>query len=459
MASLAHQARPTRSVAFLARRAAMALTAVAVLGAAPLMGAPAAYADTPAPKKLPDGLYGTKDPQYDGVWRQSLALLAQHTVQVRPAASAVDWLAGQQCADGSFAAFRADPGKPCDAKTMRDTNQTGAAVQALAAVGGHGEAVKKAVTWLKSVQNDDGGWSSIPGSPSDANSTAVVIGALAATSEKPGAVTATAASEKGAEDGKDGESGKSRKSGEDGQSGRSPYDALLSFQLGCDAEDGERGAFAFQPQKDALAPNADATAAAATGALGKGFVVAPGGTGADRPVKPLSCEDGKGGATGPAQAADAGAAYLVAQLDKNGQHLPSAMPGAEKQPDVGNTADAVVALAAGSHGAAAQKPLKWLEKNSADWAKQNGPAAYAQLVLVAHATDTDPRSFGGTDLVAALNATGPKPAGSAEPSASPEKDSKGGEGGIGVWWVIGVGLAIGAGIGFLLSGRKKKNGL
>ncbi|CAM5678738.1 hypothetical protein SRIMM317S_03252 [Streptomyces rimosus subsp. rimosus] len=83
------------------------------------------------------------------------------------------------------------------------------------------------------------------------------------------------------------------------------------------------------------------------------------------------------------------------------------MPGAGDQPDVGNTADAVVALAAGSHGDAAQKPLKWLEKNSANWAKEAGPAAYAQLVLAAHAAGGGPRHFGGADLVAQLNATGP----------------------------------------------------
>ncbi|WP_406475797.1 prenyltransferase/squalene oxidase repeat-containing protein [Streptomyces platensis] len=425
---MAHQAPLTHPVAFLARRAATALAAAAVLGAA---AAPAAYADaapSASPKKLPDGLYGTKDPQYDGVWRQSLALLAQDTVGVRPAASGVRWLVGQQCADGAFTAFRAEPGKPCDAKTMRDTNQTAAAVQALAALGGHGDTVKKAVGWLKSVQNDDGGWSSMPGSPSDANSTSVVIGALAAAGEKPQSVT----SKKG---------------------GKTPYDGLLTFQLGCDAKEGERGAFTFQLK--GAAPNADATAAAATGALGKGFVVAPADQRADAPVKPLNCKDGGDAKKdGPEQAASGGGAYLVAQLDKNGQHLLSAMPGAEKQPDVGNTADAVVALAAGGHGAAAAKPLKWLEKNATDWAKQNGPAAYAQLVLAAHATGTDPRSFGGTDLVAALNATGPKPAAAGQKDTGDADDATDG-GGIGVWWVIGVGLAIGAGIGFLLSSRKK----
>ncbi|MEU9116137.1 prenyltransferase/squalene oxidase repeat-containing protein [Streptomyces sp. NPDC048483] len=425
------------SLAVLARRAAPALATAALLGAA---AAPAAYADSAAPsaspKKLPDGLYGTADPQYDGVWRQSLALLAQHTVGVEPAASGVGWLTGQQCADGSFTAFRADPGKACDAKTMRDTNQTSAAVQALATLGGHDGAVKKAVSWLKSVQNKDGGWSLLPGSSSDANSTSLVIGALAAVGEKP--VSATA--KKG---------------------GNSPHDALLALQLGCNAKEGERGAFSYQAKDGKLVPNADATAAAALGTRGKGFVVAPAGKGVSAPVKPLTCKDGKDGSLGddPERAAQAADGYLVAQLDKNGQHLLSAMPGAEEQPDVGNTADAVVALAAGSHGAAAQKPLKWLEKNSADWAKQNGPAAYAQLVLAAHAAGADPRSFGGTDLVAALNATGPKPAGSASPSAAPDKDAKDNDGAGIPWWIIGVGLAFGAGIGFLISGRKKKNQL
>ncbi|MFB6440405.1 prenyltransferase/squalene oxidase repeat-containing protein [Streptomyces sp. NPDC056411] len=444
---MAPQVPSTHRVAFLARRAAMAVVAATVLGAATApaasaagAGAPAAPAAPAAPKKLPEGLYGTKDPQYDGVWRQSLALLAQDTVGVKPAAPAVEWLAGQQCADGAFTAFRAEPGTACNAKTMRDTNQTAAAIQALAALGGHGEAVHKALNWLKSVQNDDGGWSSMPGSPSDANSTAVVIGAFVAAGERP-------------------ESSTSKKGG------KTPYDGLLTFRLGCDAKEGERGAFTFQLK--GKAPNADATAAATTGALRKGFVVAPAGGGSDSPVKPLSCKEGedsrgsKEGVAGPAaRAAEGGAAYLVAQLDKNGQHLPSAMPGQEKQPDVGNTADTVVALAAGGHRAAAQRPLAWLKKNASAWAKENGPAAYAQLVLAAHATGADPRSFGGTDLVAALNATGPKPAAVAPgKGAQDSKDAKGSEGGFKLWWVIGVGLAFGAGIGFLLSGRRKKNAL
>ncbi|MGW1839856.1 LPXTG cell wall anchor domain-containing protein [Streptomyces sp. NPDC002067] len=415
------------SRAALVRRAAVVCAAALVPVAATAPAATAAPA--PSPTKLPAGLYGSGDPRYDGVWRQSLALLAQHTVRVEPAAAAVEWLAGQQCADGAFPAYRADTAKACGAATMRDTNQTGAAVQALAALGGHGATVEKAVRWLKSVQNDDGGWPSMPGSPSDANSTSVVIGALTAAGQDPAEVTSP--------------------------KGHTPYEGLLTFRLGCSVKPAERGAFTFQLK--GAAANADASAAAATGALGKGFVVPAADSGAATPVAAPECGDGKkepsgAGTDARRRAASGASAYLVREMDGSGQHLMSAMPGAKPQPDVGNTADAVVALAAGGHGAAAAKPLAWLEKNGPAWAKQAGPAAWAQLVLAAHATGTDPRDFGGTDLVAALNATGPKPSTAAKKAAPEEKDT----GSINAWWLVLVGLAAGAGIGFLLSGRRKR---
>ncbi|POX46627.1 hypothetical protein C3489_31515 [Streptomyces sp. Ru71] len=393
------------------RRSAAAVAAVAVLGAAaPAMAAPTG----PSPSQaLPSGLYGTADPTYDGVWRQSLALLAQHTVGVKPAEKAVDWLSGQQCASGAFAPFRAEPAKPCDAKTMVDTNQTAAAVQALAALGGHDAAVSKAVAWLKSVQNKDGGWGYVAGGASDTNSTSVVVGALAATGEKPESVV---------------------------KDGKSPYDALLKLALPC----AEGGAFAFQPDKSGkLAANADATAAGVLGVLGKGLVTGAGTQSA------ASCKD----ARTPAQAAANGAAYLEKAVAKDG-HLTSAMPGATPQPDYGNTADTVVALAAQGGAARAAKPLAWLEKNSAAWAKQSGPAAYAQLILAAHAAGADPRHFGGQDLVAGLNATGPAPQAAEQKAGKDGKDGKDDDSPFGVWWFVGVCLVAGIGAGFLISGRK-----
>ncbi|MFE9770507.1 prenyltransferase/squalene oxidase repeat-containing protein [Streptomyces sp. NPDC005931] len=400
------------------RRSAAVLAAVAVFGAA----APAAADSSPSPspsRALPSALYGDGDPQYDGVWRQSLALLAQDAVGVKPPRSAVGWLTGQQCADGSFAPYRADTTVPCDAKTMVDTNQTAAAVQALAALGGHDAVTGKAVAWLKSVQNKDGGWGYLAGGASDANSTSVVVGALAAVGEKPAGVR---------------------------KGGKSPYDALLKLALPC-VGDGA-GAFAFQPdKKGGLAANADATAAGVLGSLGKGLVAEPGKAGAAA----AGCE--KAGT--PARAAANGAAYLTKALAEDG-HLTSALPGSEDQPDHGNTADAVVALAALGATGPAEKSLAWLERNSADWAAQSGPAAYAQLILAARATGADPRDFGGTDLVRQLTATGPAgtaaKGGEAVRADEEEKDDSG----FGVWWYVGVFLVAGIGIGFLISGRAKR---
>ncbi|WP_037854124.1 prenyltransferase/squalene oxidase repeat-containing protein [Streptomyces sp. NRRL S-340] len=395
------------------RRSAAALAAVAAVA---VIGAPAQAAVTgssPAPSAspaLPPGLYGSSDPKYDGVWRQSLALLAQHTVGVRPAAQAVDWLAGQQCASGAFAPFRADLSRACDARTAVDSNSTAAAVQALAALGGHDAVTGKAVSWLKSVQNKDGGWGYTPGGPSDANSTSVVVGALAAVGDRPASVV---------------------------KDGKSPYDALLKLALPCSGDGA--GAFAYQPdQHGKLAANADATAAGVVAALGQGLAATPqgktGGTPRGKAGSAARCT-GSGAAT-PARAAANGAAYLAHAVAEDG-HLTSALPGATAQPDYGNTADAVVALAAQGGAGQARKPLEWLEKNAGKWAAQSGPAAYAQLVFAAHATGTDPRAFGGLDLVEALNATGPAPQAPVTGSTSGDATEKGDSSSHTVWWIAG----------------------
>ncbi|MFI8365538.1 prenyltransferase/squalene oxidase repeat-containing protein [Streptomyces sp. NPDC085612] len=413
------------------RRSAAALAASAVL----CVGvAPAALADTPppspsAPPVIPSGLYGKADPTYDGVWRQSFALLAQDTAGVKPAAQAVDWLVGQQCANGGFASFRADASAACDDKTMYDTNATAAAVQALKALGGKDDAVAKSVAWLKSVQNEDGGWAYVPGTPSDANSTALVISALAVAGEKPAAITSKA--------------------------GKSAYDGLLAFQLGCATEPAtDRGAFAYQPADGKLVANADATAAAVLAGLGRGAAVVPSGT--DTPAAPLTCPAAS--PADPAAAAQGAAGYLAEALKKDG-HLTALTPGADQPTaDTGNTADAVIALAAAGHKQAATGAVEWLKTHSAEWSK-GSPAALGTLILAAQATGTDPKSFGGTDLVAALNATGPAPQGAATDATPVEEEKDKPSGGQNIWWIIGAGAAAGMGIGILLSGRRKKNQL
>lgn len=360
------------------RRSAAALAASAVLcvGAAPAALADTAPPSPSAPPVVPSGLFGKADPTYDGVWRQSIALLAQRTAGEKPAAQAVAWLTGQQCAGGGFASFRADASKACDATTVYDTNATAIAVQALKALGGQDAAVKKGVDWLKSVQNEDGGWAYVPGSPSEGSSTSIVTSALAVAGEKPAEVRSKA--------------------------GKSAYDGLLAFQLSCSAEPAaDRGAFGYQAADGKLPANADATAAAVLAGLGKGAVVEPAST--DTPAAALPCP---AGAADPAGAAQGAAGYLAEALKKDG-HLTAVTPGADQPTaDTGNTADAVIALAAAGHRQAAAGALEWLKNNSADWSKGN-PAALGTLVLVAHATGTDPKAFGSTDLVGALNATGP----------------------------------------------------
>ncbi|MCG7203909.1 prenyltransferase/squalene oxidase repeat-containing protein [Streptomyces arenae] len=394
------------------RRSAAVLAATAVIGAAtPATAALAAGTPSPSASTVrPSGLYGSADPKFDGVWRQSLALLAQRTVGVTPAAKAVDWLTGQQCANGSFAAFRAEPTAACDAKVTVDTNSTAAAVQALKAVGGHDDAVGKAVTWLKSVQNTDGGWSYTPGGGSDTNSTSVVVGALTAAGAR---------------------------------ADRTPYDLLSKWSVRCDQDGG--GGLAYQPdKKGGLAANADATAAGVLAALGKGFVTTAGKASARGPA----CAD-SGKALTRTEVARNGAAYLTDTLAAKG-YLVSALAGAAPQPDYGNTADAVVALAAQGWTEQARKPYAWLAAHATPWAKLSGPAAYAELVFAAHAMGANPRDFGGTDLVASLAATGPAPRTAA--AHTEERTSSG----AGVWWIVGTGLVAGIGIGFLFSGRRKQ---
>ncbi|MFG2590443.1 terpene cyclase/mutase family protein [Streptomyces sp. NBC_01166] len=412
------------------RAAALAITAVLCGAAAPV--AVAAPSPTPSTPELPAGLYGTKDPTYDGVWRQSLAFLAQKIELVTPATQSVDWLVGQQCDSGAFPSYR-DASKPCDAKTVADTNATAAAVQAMVELAVHREVVDNGVSWLKSVQNEDGGWGYNPGSPSDANSTGVVAGALARAGVPLAEVT-----KKG---------------------GRTPYTALQTFALPCGGKDG--GAFAYQPDKKGeLTANADATAAAVLGAMGKGMA-----SGNYNAAKAPVCAEGSG--LTPEQSAQNGAYYLAKTLAGSGHLELPPMPGAEEsapQPDFGNTADAVVALSAAGHKDKAAGAVAYLEKHAQGWAKEGGPAATAQLVLAAHATGTDARDFGGVDLVKQLNATGPAPAATAVPSptaTTPEKpaDTSSDDEGLGLWWIIGIGLAFGAGIGFLLSGRRKNQQL
>ncbi len=203
------------------------------------------------------GLFGSQDPSFDGVYRQSLALLATVAAGRTPAPAAVAWLLAQQCADGGFEAFRASHAAACQAPNSasfsgEDTNSTGIAAQALHALG-HATQAGKAVDWLAGKQSDDGGWAYYPdgaaGNDPDANSTALGLSAFLAL-------------------------GRSAPHG-GGPAGSTPYDALQGLQVGCEGAVGDRGAFTFFGS-----PNDYATVQA-TLAVGGGFLPVAAQPGAD----------------------------------------------------------------------------------------------------------------------------------------------------------------------------------
>ena len=165
-------------------------TALSALAFGALVQAPAQAAPSST-----TGLYGSADPTYDGVFRQSLGLMGLTAVGVKPAPATIAWLLSQQCANGSFEAYRADLTKACAASdpvaaTGADTNSTALAITAFMAIQDHPgsasravttrvvAAATKALTWLKKSQNTDGGWAYFPGGKSDANSTGLSLAAV-----------------------------------------------------------------------------------------------------------------------------------------------------------------------------------------------------------------------------------------------------------------------------------------
>ena len=212
------------------------------------------------------GLYGETTPLYDGAFRQGYSLAALVAVGATPDPTAVQWLLDQQCvgADaGAWMPHRSDPAQPCafDGSLFvgPDTNATAAAITGLAAVGGHDEEIDAALAWLDRVQTAEGGWEQLSGFGTDPNSTALVLQALLAVD---------AAQDPRYQD-----------------RAASPLQALLSFQLGCDALAGDEGAFTFPGSNDA--PNGFATAQAVPAVAGVPAVFEPGDIVAD--VAPLDC--------------------------------------------------------------------------------------------------------------------------------------------------------------------------
>jgi hypothetical protein len=106
-------------------------------------------------------------------------------------------------------------------------------------------------------------------------------------------------------------------------------------------------------------------------------------------------------------AADAGAAWLEAQLTGGGGAY---IPNPDGTPNVGQTLQIALALAATASGEASfEKIVDWFEAAiAADGPSGGGDVAVGptgNLLLVLDAAGRDPRSFGGHDLVAVLEGT------------------------------------------------------
>ncbi len=282
---------------------------------------------------------------------------------MKPAGKAVDWLAGQQCEDGGFAAFRAEPGKACDKKTVVDSNSTAAAVQALVAVGGRDGEVAKGVAWLKKQPERGRRLGIQPRRRQRRQLHLRRAGGARRRRREPADVTSGPVSP---------------------ASTRSPPSRSLL-----------RGQERWRPrlparQEGELTANADATAAGVLGALGTAGLCAPARREADaytcettaraprasRTTAPSTCRT-----SSPPTVPEvpAGRRRGPARLR---QHTRTRSPPSRPPRALKHTKDPYASAG---------------EERAGVGRAERSRRSYAQLVFAAHATGNDPRDFGGTD--------------------------------------------------------------
>jgi len=316
------------------------------------------------------GLYGAQDPTYDGVYRQSYALMGLVVSDARVPGPAVSWLLGQQCADGSFMSYRADTSLPCppsdpDTYSGPDTNSTALALAALTAVGETG-AAGAAADWLLEQQARGGGFPYYAGGAPDTNSTGLVMAALKVV---------------------DGTSKQRRNAAN--------FERRMAFD--CSAEADQVGGMPYMAE---MLPDAISTSQALLG-LSRAFLVREQ---TQRRANPsVSCDE-KGlvenvkGAT---------ARWLARALRANDGRLPDAFD--PEATDWNSTAIAIIGLvSARTAGIATDRAIAALADNINDYVGSDSgdrPAALGTAVLAAVATGSNPRDFGQRDLVADLQAT------------------------------------------------------
>ena len=320
----------------------------------------------PSHSATPDaGLFGTSDPTYDGVFRQSVALLGLSAVDVAAPTPAVDWLASQQCLDGSFEAYRISIRTACRPPDIPnysgpDSNSTALAAMALRANGRSGPA-QRAIEALIRSQNPDGGWGYILTSPSEANSTGLVLSAL---SGVPGQRAATAR-----------------------QRARA-FTATQQVQCKRPGDFGLR----FPPS-----PSANALAS------GQALI---GIAGTDVPFDPPARYGSLAGTTCASNMKSKVSAYLDDLLVRTAGRIPSPMDPADI--DWNATASAVIGLGAAALGRdGVNAGVAALEATVSEYGFTNGtpaPASLGALLLVADIAGRNPRAFGTsrTNLVQSL---------------------------------------------------------
>ena len=339
--------------------------AIAMTGAFVVAPSAASAATSTDPARV--GLFGSQDPTYDGVYRQSLSLIVLDAAEAKIPTPAVKWLKRQQCDNGSFTSFRSDLDADCGPK---DSNATALAVIAFRAIGERPLA-RQAINWLIDQQKRSGGWEYTAGWGEDSNSTGLVIQALIAMNIDP---TTVAKNKTGL-----------------------AYLRNLQLDCGSDSVD-DRGALDYQKIPEVpLAANDFATAQATAALATSTLPVQPQEVSAQLPA--FTCDD----APQPSAAA-AAAGYLGRTIDATGGYVPSFDDTPEEpSPDYGSTANAVLSLVAAGYGLnQVVEATETLEGVAATYSRDGGevlPASAAALGLVAIATDGDPRSFGGTNPV------------------------------------------------------------
>ena len=316
---------------------------------------------SPAHAAGPDaGLYGTTDPTYTGVDNQALAILGLDSVGVSADRAAVKWLVAQQCLDGSFKSYRVSIRTACgpsDAVNSSgpNTNSTALAALALNASGMTAQA-KRAVKWLTKATavapNGKTGIAYYPGSGAlpDTNSSGLAYAAMTGVGVKSPVVKQVRA-------------------------------YLLSAITPC----AQSGGAKYQVSESAVNNSASAQALFGLAAL--------------TPAEPAN----KLGASPKCAKNKVNnlASYLSSQLTTG---VLSSFP--YDGDDFGNTAATVVTFNTMKLG---KKPVgkatAALKKNVKTWALKDGKTnagALGWLLMVAQATDSNPKKFGGVNLISTL---------------------------------------------------------